>query len=91
MTPCSYVEPLYLSAESRQLPEFKRLIASTGDRVVMAQNVDSLLAALFTQEGRKPAVVTSTAVPTPGARGPSFLRRERMPQALSHYREPSRR
>ncbi len=33
-----YVEPLYLSAESRQLPELKRLIASTGDRVVMAQN-----------------------------------------------------
>ena len=33
-----YVEPLYLSAESRQLPELKRLIASTGDRVVMAQD-----------------------------------------------------
>ncbi len=32
-----YVEPMYLSAESRQLPELKRLIASTGDRVVMAQ------------------------------------------------------
>ena len=43
-----YVEPLYLSAESRQLPELKRLIASTGERVVMAQNVDTLFAALFT-------------------------------------------
>jgi len=77
-----YVEPLYLSAESRQLPELKRLIASTGDRVVMAQDVDSLLAALFTQEGRKPAVVTSTAAPTPGALPPSGANAE----ALNRYR-----
>jgi len=77
-----YVEPLYLSAESRQLPELKRLIASTGDRVVMAQDVDSLLAALFTQEGRKPAVVTSTPAPTPGALPPSGANAE----ALNRYR-----
>jgi uncharacterized membrane protein (UPF0182 family) len=82
-----YVEPLYLSAESRQLPELKRLIASTGDRVVMAQDVDSLLAALFSQEGRKPAVVTSTSAPTPGARAtelppPTGANAE----ALNHYR-----
>jgi hypothetical protein len=77
-----YVEPLYLSAESRQLPELKRLIASTGDRVVMAQDVDSLLAALFSQEGRKPAVVTSTSAPTPGALPPSGANAE----ALNRYR-----
>ena len=59
-----YVEPLYLSAESRQLPELKRLIASTGDRVVMAQNVETLFAALFTQERKPPAVATSTSPPT---------------------------
>jgi uncharacterized protein len=77
-----YVEPLYLSAESRQLPELKRLIASTGDRVVMAQDVDSLLAALVTQEGKKPAVVTSTTAPTPGALPPSGANAE----ALNRYR-----
>ena len=81
-----YVEPLYLSAESRQLPELKRLIASTGDRVVMAQDVDSLLAALFTQEGRKAAVVTSTAAPAPGARGPELPPTAANAQALNHYR-----
>ena len=77
-----YVEPLYLSAESRQLPELKRLIASTGDRVVMAQDVETLLAALFTQEGRKPAVVMSTSAPTPGAPPPSGANAE----ALNRYR-----
>jgi uncharacterized protein len=80
-----YVEPLYLSAESRQLPELKRLIASTGDRVVMAQDFDSLLTALVTPEGRKPAVVTSTSAPPSGARTS-----EQPPaanaEALNHYR-----
>jgi uncharacterized membrane protein (UPF0182 family) len=81
-----YVEPLYLSAESRQLPELKRLIASTGDRVVMAQDVDSLLAALFSQEGRKPAVVTSTSAPAPGARANELPPAGANAEALNHYR-----
>lgn len=81
-----YVEPLYLSAESRQLPELKRLIASTGDRVVMAQDVDSLLAALVTPETRKPAVVTSTSAPTPGARATESPPSGANAAALSHYR-----
>src|SRR5437764_13722786 len=45
-----YVEPLYLSAQQRELPELKRLIASAGDRVVMSQGVEPLLAALFSGE-----------------------------------------
>lgn len=81
-----YVEPLYLSAESRQLPELKRLIASTGDRVVMAQDVDSLLAALVTTEGRKPAVVTSTSAPASGARASESPPAGANAEALNHYR-----
>ena len=81
-----YVEPLYLSAESRQLPELKRLIASTGDRVVMAQNVDTLLAALFTQERKPPAVVTSTSPPTPGARPDELPPAGSNAEALNYYR-----
>jgi uncharacterized membrane protein (UPF0182 family) len=73
-----YVEPLYLSAESRQLPELKRLIASTGDRVVMAQNVDSLFATLFVQEPKQPAVAAS--VPGPRAELGSNA------EALDYYR-----
>jgi hypothetical protein len=81
-----YVEPLYLSAESRQLPELKRLIASTGDRVVMAQDVDSLLAALVSSEGRKPAVVASTSAPPPGAGTKELPPTGANAEALNHYR-----
>jgi len=78
-----YVEPLYLSAQSRQLPELKRLIASAGDRVVMAPDVQSLFAALFAQDGKPPAVVTSTAGGPPrGGQPPPGSTSE----ALQHYR-----
>jgi len=82
-----YVEPLYLSAENRQLPELKRVIASSGDRVAMSDRVETLLPALL--EGKKkPAVVVSTAAAAPpgtsaappGAAGSP-------PGALQHYRQ----
>ena len=82
-----YVEPLYLSAESRQLPELKRLIASTGDRVVMAQTVESLLAALVTPEEKAaPPVVTSTSTPPPGIRANESPPSGANAEALNHYR-----
>jgi hypothetical protein len=79
-----YVEPLYLSAESRQLPELKRLIATSGDRVVMASDVQSLFAALLTEQPKEtpliasssPAGPTRTQVPA----GPNS-------EALRHYRQ----
>jgi uncharacterized membrane protein (UPF0182 family) len=81
-----YVEPLYLSAASRELPELKRLIASSGDRVVMSQNVDSLLAALFTKETGQPPVVTTTR--PPGAAPPAAeLPSSGTLTALQHYRQ----
>ena len=75
-----YVEPLYLRAEKRELPELKRLIASTGDRVVMSQSVEPLLAALFSGAA-KPAVVTVAAPPPQPASGGSTS------DALQHYRQ----
>lgn len=78
-----YVEPLYLSAESRQLPELKRLIGSTGDRVVMAENVESLLAALVASDGRKPA--SSTVVASMGAPPPEPRPAGASVEALNHY------
>jgi uncharacterized protein len=42
-----YVSPLYLRAESGQLPELKRVIAAYGDRVVMEESLPVALAALF--------------------------------------------
>jgi len=76
-----YVEPLYLRAEKRELPELKRLIASAGDRVVMQQNVEPLLAALFSGES-KPPVVAAAAAPQPAA-PPSGSSGD----ALQHYRQ----
>ncbi len=82
-----YVEPLYLSAEQRELPELKRLIASSGDRVVMSQNVASLLAALFTKETKPPPVVTATgpAGAVPSAAEPASS--GNATAALQHYRQ----
>jgi len=72
-----YVEPLYLSAQARELPEVKRLIASSGDRVVMSQSVDALLAALVMQEPGPPSV---PVVPEPaGAKPPRPSRRPAEP------------
>ncbi|MFI4997122.1 MAG: UPF0182 family protein, partial [Hyphomicrobiales bacterium] len=42
-----YVSPLYLRAETGQLPELKRVIAAYDDRVVMEETLAGALAALF--------------------------------------------
>ena len=76
-----YVEPLYLRAEKRELPELKRLIASAGDRVAMSQSVEPLLAALFSGATTPPVVTVATAPPSqpaPGGHGAD---------ALQHYRQ----
>jgi uncharacterized protein len=57
-----YVEPLYLRAENGQLPELQRVIASYSDRVVMADNLDLTMAALF-KPGEAPAQVVKAEVP----------------------------
>jgi len=81
-----YVEPLYLSAESRQLPELKRLIATAGDRVVMGQEVDALLASLFTNEPKPPTIVTSTPPTTGGTPTKEPPPPATSSEALNHYR-----
>ena len=61
-----YVTPLYLRAQSGQMPELQRVIAIYGDHVVMEQTLGQALAALFK------APVPSAAAPTPSAQvGPS--------------------
>ena len=42
-----YVEPLYLQAVNGRIPELKRVILATSDRVVMAENLGLALAQLF--------------------------------------------
>lgn len=42
-----YVEPLYLIAESSNLPELKRVIAAYGNKIVMEPTLDAALKAIF--------------------------------------------
>lgn len=42
-----YVEPIYLEAQSGELPELKRVIVSYGKKVVMAETLDSALSQVF--------------------------------------------
>jgi len=42
-----YVEPLYLQAQSGRIPELKRVVLATSDRVVMAENLGLALVRLF--------------------------------------------
>ncbi len=44
-----YVEPLYLQAESSQLPELKRVIVTYGDKIAMRTTLDEALRAVFDQ------------------------------------------
>ena len=69
-----YVSPLYLRAETGQVPELKRVIAAYGDRVVMEETLAEALAALFKESG----------LPSPPPTPAGFANRQAR-EALSHY------
>jgi uncharacterized protein len=56
-----YVEPLYIRAESGQLPELQRVIAAYSDRIVMGNDLGSTLSALFTAPVKNPPPTVSRA------------------------------
>jgi uncharacterized protein len=63
-----YVEPLYIRAETGQLPELQRIIAAYGDRVVMGDELGQTLNLLFRapQAGAPTiAAITPRAPPPP--------------------------
>ena len=74
-----YVSPLYLRAQSGQLPELKRVIAAYGDRVVMEETLPAALAALFKGSARV------AGFPAPAGPSPSGPADERARQALADY------
>ena len=65
-----YVSPLYLRAETGQLPELKRVIAAYGDRVVMEETLPAALAALFEESAPATAPPAATASVGTYAAGP---------------------
>jgi uncharacterized protein len=74
-----YVSPLYLRAESGQLPELKRVIAAYGDRVVMEETLPVALAALFKES------VPAASLPAKAGPSTSGPADERARDALGHY------
>ncbi len=52
-----YVEPIYLQATGNALPELKRVIVATSDRIAMRETLDEALAALLLDD----AIVVETA------------------------------
>ena len=74
-----YVSPLYLHAQSGQLPELKRVIAAYGDRVVMEETLPGALAALFKESA------PVAGLPAPAGPSPSGPTDERARQALADY------
>ena len=75
-----YVSPLYLRAETGQVPELKRVIAAYGDQVVMEETLEGALAALFKETAPASLLSPSTAGPVLG--GPVGARAR---EALRHY------
>ena len=54
-----YVEPLYLRAETGEIPELKRVIISNGSDVVIGNNLEDALGKLFVRSfGEREIVVT---------------------------------
>lgn len=47
-----YVEPVYLQAETSELPELKRVIVAFQDKIIMRENLEEALKDLFLKSGQ---------------------------------------
>jgi uncharacterized membrane protein (UPF0182 family) len=72
-----YIEPIYLEAQNVQIPQLKKVIAATGQNVVMEDTLDKALASLL---GTAPP--TTSTGPTTAASGTVA---QLIAQAKSHY------
>jgi uncharacterized membrane protein (UPF0182 family) len=64
-----YVEPLYIESTTTQIPEFKRVIVSLGDRLVMEPTLQEAFASLMggaTIAAAAPTTTGQPATPAPG-------------------------
>ncbi len=88
-----YVEPLYIRAQTGQLPELQRVIAAYSDRIVMGNNLGSALNALFTAPAETPpptissaaAQAVTTAMASGGAKKPPPAVKGDLTGASMHY------
>ena len=61
-----YVVPLYLTAEGTNFPQLKRVIAITGDKVVMEPSLDEALNALFGKQQPQTVATEGRSTQTAG-------------------------
>jgi len=60
-----YVEPIFLVATAGAIPELKRVIVATSDRIAMEQTLDEALAAVFGEAPTPTPTPTPAPTPTP--------------------------
>ena len=79
-----YVEPIYLQASNSQLPELKRVVVASGNRLAMEPSLPEALARLF---GPSQAAAPATAPAAPGqaAAGTSPEVARLVESARQHY------
>jgi uncharacterized membrane protein (UPF0182 family) len=66
-----YVEPIYLQAQQGPLPELKRVVVATGNRIAMEPTLDAALARLFGSEQLAARPAAPGALPPPTALSPT--------------------
>jgi uncharacterized membrane protein (UPF0182 family) len=72
-----YVEPIYLRAETSQLPELKRVVLVNGNRIAMEPTLDRALDVVFGRAAPTAPTTDTTgagppaAAPTPGTPSPA--------------------
>jgi uncharacterized protein len=65
-----YVQPLYIKAESGQIPELKRVIVAYENQIAMEETMEKSLNRIFGQEVRKAQEVGTPVLPPPGSPQP---------------------
>ncbi|MSP13307.1 MAG: UPF0182 family protein [Chloroflexi bacterium] len=84
-----YIEPLYLRADTGQLPEFKRVIVASGEKVIMADTLQQALVGVLGNNaaGLNLGGATTGAPPpvTAGAEASSVEVRNLVTSARNHY------
>jgi len=74
-----YIEPIYLQAENLQIPQLKKVIVATGQRVAMETTLDEALASLF---GSAPPSSSGGTTTGPALSGTAA---QLIAQAKQHY------
>ncbi|MFW6410163.1 MAG: UPF0182 family protein [Halanaerobiales bacterium] len=77
-----YVEPVYVQAETSELPELKRVVVAYKDKVVMRETLELSLAAIF---GEEEAVEEEELKPEEDVPGIPGTADERVQEALDIY------